>query len=125
MADCQDSKCHRSDYRRTKRAVDLSEGLREQNWTFCVTIALRRTFCAAADEKEQQREKKESQKRSVAAEADGGEDGFGEAEKEKDVAHGIEAPNPPFQDDPEHQDDAAEKGSPTGPRMFLEQHPGS
>lgn len=41
-------------------------------------------------------------------------------EHEIEVADGVEAPNPPFEDNPEHQDDAADEDRPLCERVFLE-----
>ena len=46
---------------------------------------------------------------------------FHQSEHKIEVADGIEAPNPPFEDDPEHQDDAAGEDSPLRERVLLEE----
>ena len=49
-----------------------------------------------------------------------GEEGFGEAEGEIEVADGIEAPNPPFEGNPQHQDDAAGEDGGLGQTVLPE-----
>ena len=55
-------------------------------------------------------------------EAEERNNGFDQSQDEVDVAQGDEAPDPPLEDDPEHQEDAAGKRNLTGPWMLLEEH---
>ena len=55
-------------------------------------------------------------------EADERNNCFDQPQDEVDVAQGDEAPDPPLEDDPEHQEDAAAQRNLTGPRMLLEEH---
>ena len=55
-------------------------------------------------------------------EAEERDNGFDQSQDEVDVAQGDEAPDPPLEDDPEHQEDAAAQRNLTGPWMLLEEH---
>ena len=62
-------------------------------------------------------------KNSSLPEADERNNCFDQSQDEVDVAQGHESPDPPLEDNPKHEEDAAGKRDLTGPRMLLDGAP--